>query len=320
MQSRYKMLSVVLLVTVLIVYFVSFSQTGEAQDVGFVRVDRFDQFLQAQKTVVLTAAVSGIVEEIAHEEQDFVKKGELLIKLDTERIEAEVEILRAQIRQNQEIATKEAQIKKAYEEDNWKIIRDLYELNPKEFGGTRVASEKEMKEATQRKDLAALAVQNVEYDRKLLELRLRSNLKFLEEHTIRSPIDGVIVPFSSVKNLEGRNYKRLEVGELIQTNLPSPAVAMMKVDRLQVRHDLPTEMLNKVEIGRTLRVFVEGETRPLDSTIVFISPTITTVGKFQINVEFENPLLENSDQLPEGTYPYRFRPGMRARVEFPEDL
>ena len=111
MQARNKMLSVVLVVTVLMVLFVISSPPGEAQDVGFVRVDRYDQFLQAQKTVVLTAAVSGIVEEITHEEQDFVKKGDILVKLDTERIEAEVEILRAQVQQNQDITYKEAKIK-----------------------------------------------------------------------------------------------------------------------------------------------------------------------------------------------------------------
>ena len=93
----------------------------------------------------------------------------------------------------------------------------------------------------------------------------------------------------------------------------------MKVDRLQVRHDMPKSMLNKIQLGQTLRVFVEGDNRPLNSTVVFISPTVTTVGKYQIMVEFENPLQENIDQLPAGTYPYRFRPGMRARVEVPED-
>jgi len=36
---------------------------------------------------------------------------------------------------------------------------------------------------------------------------------------------------------------------------------------------------------------------------------------FHIEVEFENPPVEVSQQEHLGSFPYRFRPGMRARVE-----
>ena len=81
MQVRYKMLSVALVVIVITLYFVISSPSGEAQDVGYVRVDRYDQFLQAHKTVVLTAAVSGIY--YGHPEASYFAVG----KINREQVE-----------------------------------------------------------------------------------------------------------------------------------------------------------------------------------------------------------------------------------------
>ncbi|MCK5271937.1 MAG: efflux RND transporter periplasmic adaptor subunit [Sedimentisphaerales bacterium] len=268
--------------------------------------------LDAQRVVVLSMAVDGIISRLAHEPQDFVKKGDLLVKLDSNRMELEVKSFRAQLGLNHTVDLPQARIRFKYACDNLEIVEELYNTR---IGDARAASEKERKEAVQSRDIAELELERIRMQGQMLELKLRQSQELLDRHSLRAPMDGVVVPFSSIKNLESRNLKRLQVGETVQAY--APAMAMMKVDKLQVRRTFPTERLADVRLGRTVDICVDREDSKLvPAEIVYISPTISySTQRFEIKVELENPFVENPQQLPPGAYPYRFRPGMRAWVK-----
>jgi len=268
--------------------------------------------LDAQRVVVLSMAVDGIISRLAHEPQEFVKKGDLLLQLDAKRIELEVKSLQKQLELNRTVDLLQARIRFKYACDNLEIVEELYNTK---IGDARAASEKERKEAVQSKDIAELELERIRMQGQMLELKLCQNQDLLARHSLRAPMDGVIVPFSSIKNLESRNLKQLQVGETVQAY--APAMAMMKVDRLQVRRTLPTERLADVRLGQTVDVCVDREdSKPVPTRIVYISPTISySTQRFEIKVELENSFVENPQRLTPGAYPYRFRPGMRAWVK-----
>ncbi len=273
----------------------------------------FPRFLEADEVVVLSSVVSGIIKDIKYHRQDFVKKGETLVQLDDDLIKLDIAKFEAQIAMAKAVDIEKAKIALQYAEDNLKIIQQLHN---RKIGGTRVGSEKELKEAMQQRDMARLELEKAKKNVALLQIELQKDNKVLSQHKVVSPIDGVIVSFSSVKSLDQQNLKRPEVGELIQT--ARPLVALMKVDVLRVSKTLPKSMLSKVHLGQKALVYVESSpNQALPGRVVYISPTIIpALGEFNIEVEFKNPLVAGKKKIiSNATYPYRFRPGMRARVE-----
>jgi len=95
-------------------------------------------------------------------------------------------------------------------------------------------------------------------------------------------------------------------------------MAMMKVDRLRVSYSDAAERLEPVQLGQKALVYVKGDQEPIAATVVYKSPTIT-VGELTLEVEFANPPLKNRSGQ-RGLYRYRYRPGMKARVEIASSL
>ena len=269
-------------------------------------VEWWSAFVQPQKVAVLGCETDGVVAEISAEPQEFVKAGDALVGLDRHLIELNVKSTQAELDGSTDVA--EAQVKLEYESDNFVIIERLH---GKEIANARVGSTKEFNEARQRRALAKLAVKRAELAMELLRLKLEHTQAVLEKHTVRAPMDGVIVPFSSVKGYE--ELKAVAVGEMVRAG-GRPVVAMMKVDYLRVSETMPVSRLDEVHLGQDARVYIEGAVgEAVVGKVVFKDPALGSTGQFNFDVEFANPLLEGD--LSEGAYRYRFRPGMRARVE-----
>jgi multidrug efflux pump subunit AcrA (membrane-fusion protein) len=301
-----------ILVMFLMTGFVAGVAEGAGDSPGEFRQEGFPRFLQASRVTVLSASVNGVVDRILHEPQDYVNKGELLIQLDDELIRLEEESLLAQI----ELSTAdiEAKIRLDYAQDSLAIVQQLYD---KMIGGKRAASVKELKEGTQSRDLALQGKKKAELEMRLLKLKLASARKQRQMHAITAPIQGVIVPFSSVKNLEERNIKRVEEGEMVAVS--QPVMALMDVGRMRVMTQLMSTVIDEVFLGQEATVYVQGSAKPISAVVVFKSPTIGfALDIFEIEVEFDNPL-RSTEGLPKGAYPYQFRPGMRARVDLVTD-
>ena len=147
-----------------------------------------------------------------------------------------------------------------------------------------------------------------------LEYDLQRNITLLQKHAIRAPWDGVLAKFSSIKDVINLDqHRQVGVGEMVQA-VVQPVLALIKVDYLRFNERLPVQELPNVQLGQKARVFVEGYNEPVEAQVVFINPIIGSANQFSIEVEFANPLLSVEDK-PKGTYRYRFRPGLGARME-----
>ena len=279
-------------------------------DSGQMNGGHYDAFLYPQKMAVLGCEADGLVAEINAEPQEFVKAGDALVRLDSQLVELKIKSIEAEIARSTDVA--EAKVKLDFERDNYKIIESLH---AQEIANARVGSETEFKQAKQRIELAKLGVQRAELAMELMRLNLLHTEAFLAKHTVRAPMDGVIVPFSSVKGYE--ELKQVAVGEMVRAG-GRPIAAMMKVDYLFAKETMPVEQLDRVHLGQEARVYVEGAGgQAILGKVVFKDPAIGSTGQFNYHVEFANPPLEGD--LPEGAYRYRFRSGIHARVELVGD-
>jgi len=274
-------------------------------------MDVYPTFLKAEKVAVLNSELDGVIKHIHHQPQDFVNQKDVLLELDSSLVELQIDRIQSQIKLNTSVD--EARINLEYATDVLRIVQELYD---KIIGTSRVSSEKELKESKQRKEVAELGAKKAQLEQDLLQNDLARNLILLEKHRIRAPMNGVLVPFSSVSHLDRGNLKRLEVGESIRAG--QVVMAMMKVDRLRVSYSDTTERLEPVQLGQKALVYVKGDRAPIAAEVVYKSPTIT-VGELTLEVEFANPPLKNRSSQ-RGFYRYRYRPGMKARVEISEGI
>ena len=313
--------------------------TGDSLAVG-----SYPSFLQAQKVAILSSEVAGKVLEVKARPQDFVSASEVLLQIDPKMIRLNLKATQIKLAIS-ELNIKEADVRYEYARDNLQIVETLYN---NQVGGIPVSSQKELKESRQAKSLAELAQAKARANRESLMLEKEQAQALLEKHAIRAPFAGVVVPFSSValKYLQGRAQpKRVEVGETVAVG--QLVTAVMKVDRLRVSHWLPAAQLNRVHLGQKARVYVEGFSEPFAAKVVYISPTISPTGQFNIEVELANPPIKPAGAAKSATvtksvstsksatsskpavsakpiaclgrdiYRYKLRDGMRARVELP---
>lgn len=303
------------LVSAWLIFFIGHKQLITAQAITrpvSIAEGKYDYFLEPQKVVVLSAEVDGVVAQVNYEPQEFVSQGEVIVQLDADLVEIEIERLRQQIKLN--TSKEEAQIILEFSKKNYEIIEELYN---KKVGEVRVGSPKELFDARQRYEIAKLGDRKAQLEVAELQLNLRRSIKLLEKHTIRTPWDGVIVPFSSVKKVPAvENAKKVEVAETVRAG--APVQAMMKVDRLRIPLSLPVEQLDAVHLGQKATVQIEGSSETLPAEVVFISPTVESTRQFNVKVEFANPPVE-AQSMPRSFYRYKYRPGMRARVQWVRD-
>jgi multidrug efflux pump subunit AcrA (membrane-fusion protein) len=234
--------------------------------------------------------------------------------LDPNLIALELDNIRSQIA----LSTKEeaAAVRLQYAKDNYEIIKKLYETTIDKDEKIRVGTKKELKEAEQQKELMELGVRDARLEMKLLQINLKQMRKRLSQMSIRAPWDGVIVPFFSVKNVpQLERSKPPAVGEM--TTSGQVVIAMMKVDVLKVQSEVEVEQLGNLYQGKPAKVYIPyGSKEAIPAKVVFISPTVDSTGVVPYEVEFENPAASPSGVRPgRGFYRYRFRPGMKARVE-----
>jgi len=279
-----------------------------------VRDSQFARFVQAQEVAVMSAEVPGLLVRMPFVPQDFIKKGEVLVQLDPNLIALEIDNIRLQIA----LSTKEeaAIVRLQYAKDNYEIIKKLYDTKIGGDKNIRVGTKKEFKEAEQQKELMELGVRDARLEMKLLQIKLNQMRKRLSQMSIRSPWDGVLVPFFSVKNVpQLETSKSPGVGEMVTTG--QAVVAMMKVDILKVQSEVKVEQMDSLYLGKPAKVYIPFDSKEaIPAKVVFISPTVDSTGVVPYEVEFENSAIPTSGKRPgRGFYRYRFRPGMKARVE-----
>lgn len=241
--------------------------------------DRHECLIEPMVVAHVGSQVQGIVDELLVDRGEFVKKGQVIARLKSTVEEAN--LLQAQTRaaMKSEISARHADLKLAKQ--------TLKRMNIMHSKNLAPAQHKDEAEAQVRVATAALTQAQENYE--LLQLELARAVNLLDQRTIVSPIDGVVVEHQTFP------------GEFIYEN---PVMTIAQLHPLRVEVFLPGRLFNQYESGDVAQIHAEFDDRPLAAVTDVVDRLLDTrSGTFGIRL-----LLANED--------YTITSGQKCQLEF----
>jgi RND family efflux transporter MFP subunit len=196
---------------------IALTQPAWAADVAAV--------LQWSHRVELSVPVSGVVQDVQANAGDLVKKGQVLLSLDSTALQARVAESTAAISR---LAAETAEAKRELER-----TQELYERT--------VVSTTELDQARLR-HVRSLSLLNE------ARARLKQNQKALDDSSIRAPFDAVVI------------QRQAEPGQSVAAGLqPQTLLVLARSGEMIARMQLPAQQLDKLKAGQTLNVTAGGK-------------------------------------------------------------
>jgi RND family efflux transporter MFP subunit len=182
---------------------------------GFEVADRFLGQVEVARASDLGFELSGKLGPVLVEEGEYVREGQVLARLDTDRLQArEAEL---------EAAVDQAEAARELAETTWDRIRRLVEK--------RAASQQDLDDATEQKKRANAGLRQARAQLKAVRVDLAKS-------KLVAPFDGAI----------GARYT--DEGSML--SMGQPVVRVMETGRHEVRVGLPSELARKLEMGTSL--------------------------------------------------------------------
>jgi RND family efflux transporter MFP subunit len=185
----------------------------------------FDCVMDPFLTVKLGSPVTSILSDVMVDRGDVVKKGQPIAQIESAVEQAVVKINEARASSTAEIEAKQALL-----DEKSGVYKRKLDLQTKNVSSTQDVenAQAEFNVATQDLVLARL-------NRQMAELETNRSKALLEERTIRSPIDGIIVQ----RSLGPGEYVRPEAN----------IITVASVDPLSVEAYLPVRYYGKIKVG-----------------------------------------------------------------------
>lgn len=183
----------------------------------------------------ISTEVVGLVKEILVNQGDRVKKGDLLVRLNTEILEKQIKLTKTRIEQI------ELRIKNA--EKNYKRLERLY--------NSAGVSEKDF-------DDAVYDYQDAKKEKQAVEDTLAEQLIRLKRSSIRAPFDGVVLT------------KGVDLGAWVQQG--KVLVSIGSSNDLYVRAPIAEKLLQFVRSGEKVQLVLNAFNKEIEGTVVAIDP------------------------------------------------
>lgn len=246
----------------------------------------YDALIEPSQTIELRSPVTGLIERVNAVRGGTVKKGAVLVSLDTSVERAAAEL--ARYRSTMEGGLRASESRIAYAERKFKRRSELAEKN---YG---TAQEREDAELEQR--IAQAEAQAARENRQVAKLEHDLANAQLNLRLLKSPIDGVVMEQS------------LRPGEMAEPgdNKP-PVLKLAQVDPLRVSVILPAALYPKLKMGMKAEVVPE---KPMEGrypvAVTMIDRVIDAAsGTFRVYLALPNP----NGALPGG---------LKGKVTFPD--
>lgn len=256
---------------------------------------RFRAVVVPSHDVELVSPVRGVIRNILVQEGDRVKKGELLVELDSEVAKAQLAIEEYNAKSTAALEAAEANLRvKGADYQRQKTLHDK-----------GVGSDADLEKADFELKYAQSLVTVEKEKRTLGQLRVNFQTAQLEQLRIRAPFAGFVV------------RKLQDVGEAAQED--KPVLRLVVLDLLHVIAYVPNEVAARLRVGDLAEVRLEGPTPTTrQCRIAMIDPVIDAASDTR-RVKLELP---NRDQnVQAGTKAlvrFRAEAGARARARATE--
>lgn len=250
------------------------------------RANEFDGLIEPSQTIDIRSPVVGLISQVHAARGGVVKKGAVIVSLDTsvERSAAEL----ARYKSTMDGAIKAGDSRVVYAERKLKRRAELAEKN---YG---TAQEREDAEVEQR--IAQAEAQSARENRQLARLELDYASAQVNQRQLRSPFDGVVIDQGQFP------------GEMTEpSDGKKPILRLAQINPLRVSVLLPAALYPKLKLGMKAEVLPE---KPLDGrypiTVTMIDKLIDAAsGTFRVHL-----LLPNANGALPG--------GLKGRVVFSE--
>lgn len=197
-------------------------ETAPARMETVAREQVFDGTVEAVNQTTVSAQTTGRVLEVLYDVDDYVEKGEVIVRLrDTEQ-RAQVDKARA--------ALEEARARFQQAGSEFARVRELYQK--------KLVSKSKFEQARAERDAAKARLQAA-------EAALDSAEEQLERTRIRAPYSGIVT------------QRHVQVGEVVQPG--TPVMSGVSLERLRVRVAVPQRVINAIRKYRKARVLVPDE-------------------------------------------------------------
>jgi HlyD family secretion protein len=242
--------------------------------------------LQPLIQVDISSELSGVVRSVAVDENDTVKKGDVLAELDTVRIIANIERAKASVK------VAEAQIGQAQTtltEAEQTLSRS------QQLSNRGMVSRQVLDTALAARDRASAAVAVAEANLAIAEADLKLQEADLQKSKIYAPIDGIVLTRS------------VDPGQTVASSLQAPVLFVIAADlkKMELKAAIDEADIGAVKTGLTARFTVDAfPDRAFNADIRDISfASVTTEGVVTYDARLD---VENDELL--------LRPGMTATV------
>lgn len=298
------------------------SETGKEVETSTAKLKTITQLVSAsgkvqpEIEVVIRPDVSGEIIELAVKEGDFVREGDLMVRIKPDIYQAQIDNLNAVLlTQKARLEQTRAALilaKAAYERDKTLFEKDLI-------------SEMEYIQTKSEFDSQTASFKASEYQIQSAEAQLRQAKEELEQTVIRAPQNGTVTGLT------------VEEGERVLGNAQMAGTEMMRVsllDRMEVLVEVNENDIVNVDFADTARIDVDAYperrftgivTEIANSARVTGSGTNEQVTNYQVKVRIITPhnMDSSSDEMvrketsedPEEMFVPNFRPGMSATVD-----
>ncbi|KUM27989.1 efflux transporter periplasmic adaptor subunit [Mesorhizobium loti] len=242
--------------------------------------------LQPLTQVDISSELSGIVRSVAVNENQQVKKGDVLATLDTAKLEVQIERATASAK----AAAAAVENAKVTLQENENAVARASALTKR-----GMATDQSLEAATATRDRSKASLDSAEANLAIAEADLKAQQTDLAKSTIYAPIDGIVLTRS------------VDPGQTVASSLQAPVLFVIAADlrNMELQAAVDEADIGQVRPGQHARFTVDAfPDRPFDAEIRDISyASVTTDGVVTYNARLD---VDNSELL--------LRPGMTATV------
>jgi HlyD family secretion protein len=242
--------------------------------------------LQPLTQVDISSELSGVVRSVAVDENQQVKQGDVLAKLDTSRLEAQIERAQASAKAAAAaVETAEVTLK-----ENEQALARASEQARK-----GMATQQALEAATAERDRGKASLDSAGANLAIANADLKLQQADLAKSTIYAPIDGIVLTRS------------VDPGQTVASSLQAPVLFVIAADlrKMELKAAVDEADIGAVKAGQHARFTVDAfPERPFDAAIRDISfASVTTEGVVTYDARLD---VDNNEML--------LRPGMTATV------
>jgi len=230
----------------------------------------YDCIIEARQVVDIRSPVEGLIERVAVERGESVKKGQVLVTLESGPERAALAVARQRAGAVGAVKSAEAKLDLAAKKAN----------RAEELARQNFISSNALEEARTERSLAESDLKVARENQRLAELEVQRATEVLNLRTIRSPVTGVVVD------------RYLKTGEMATANVKDPILKLAEIDPLNVEVVLPATLYGSIQQGDQAEVSPETPVQKFVARVKVVDRVINAAsGTFGVRLELPNEKL-----------------------------